>query len=81
MKSKPINVWGMEENVHIPVRIFASDDDLSSDGKLILCSRRQKHRDDVEYVSKRWMMERLKTCLADKPDILKQVTSCIEQNT
>ena len=38
-KNKPVEVWGMERNVQIPVRIFASDDDLSSDGKLILCSR------------------------------------------
>ena len=51
-KNKPVDVWGMESNVQIPVRIYASDDDLSSDGKLILCSRKQKMRDDVEYVSK-----------------------------
>ena len=40
----------MEENIHFPERLYASDDDLSSDGKLILCSRYQMNTDDVEFI-------------------------------
>ena len=80
-KNKPVDVWGMESNVQIPVRIYASDDDLSSDGKLILCSRKQKMRDDVEYVSKQWLMQTLKECLADSPDILGRISARLETNT
>ena len=79
-KNKPVEVWGMERNVQIPVRIFASDDDLSSDGKLILCSRKQKYRDDVEYVSKQWLMKTLTECLADSPDTLRQISARLETN-
>ena len=78
---EPVDVWGMEGNVQIPVRIYASDDDLSSDGKLILCSRKQKMRDDVEYVSKQWLMQTLKECLADSPDILGRISARLETNT
>ena len=78
---KPKDTRKMEGNVQIPVRIYASDDDLSSDGKLILCSRKQKMRDDVEYVSKHWLMQTLKECLADSPDILGRISARLETNT
>ena len=80
-KNKPVDDWGMESNVPIPVTIYASDDDLSSDGKLILCSRKQKLRDDVEYVSKHWVKQTLKECLADSPDILRRISARLETNT
>ncbi len=69
-KNKPIGFWGMESNVQIPVRIYASDDDLSSDGKLILCSRKQKQHDDVEYINKEWMTKQLEDILNSHPDTL-----------
>ena len=73
-KNKPVDVWGMESNVQIPVRIYA-------DGKLILCSRKQKMKDDVEYVSMHWLMQTLKECLADSPDIFGRISARLETNT
>lgn len=78
--NKPVDARGTGDP-HIPARIYASDDDLSSDGKLILCSRKQKHKDDVEYLSKQWVMRTLKECLADRPDILSRICARLEKNT
>ena len=55
--------------------------ELWEHGKLILCSRKQKMRDDVEYVSKQWLMQTLKECLADSPDILGRISARLETNT
>ena len=81
MNNKPIDTWGIERNARIPVKIFASDDDLSSDGKLILCSKKKKLKDDVEYVCKQWVMETIKECLIEYPDILKKISERIETDS
>ena len=70
MITKPSKNWGMEKNIQIPNRIYASDDDLTSDGKLILCSRKQKQPDDVEYINKEWMTKQLEDILNSHPDTL-----------
>ena len=74
---KPPDVRGMD-GTHIPVRIFACDNDLSSVGKLILCSRKQKHLDDVVYLNRQWVMRTLRACLVDCPDVLGRVTASLD---
>ena len=42
--------------------------------------KEQKYRDDVEYVSKQWLMKTLTECLADSPDTLKRISARLETN-
>ena len=77
MAKKPSQNWGMEENIHFPDRIYASDDDLSSDGKLILCSKYQKNSDDVEFINKFWIGKQLDAALSQYPEILDLVKQSI----
>ena len=73
MAKKPSQNWGMEENIQFPEKIYASDDDLSSDGKLILCSRYQKNTDDMEYISTNWISQQLNAALSKYPEILDMI--------
>ena len=70
---RKIDVWGIEKDVQIPIIVYASEDDLSSDGKLILCSRKQVFPNDVTYINGQWMERQLRECLSDNPDIMQMV--------
>ena len=72
-QNKKINTWGIEKNVQIPIKVYASEDDISSDGKLILCSRKQVFTNDVPYINGQWIEAQIKECLKDKPDIMQKL--------
>ena len=77
--NKRKKVWGVERNIERPIKLFTNEDDLSSDGKIILCSKKQKSAKDLVYISKQWLEEQLQECLDNKPDILTIILHKIRQ--
>ena len=75
---KKIDTCGIEKDVQIPIIVYASEDDLSSDGKLILCSRKQVFQNDVTYINGQWIEKQIKEQLQDKPDIMQMVLHLLD---
>ena len=78
--NQKIDSWGIEKDVQVPLIVYASEDDLSSDGKLILCSRKQVFPNDVTYINRQWIETQIQEHLKDKPDIMQTVLQLLNIN-
>ena len=79
-KNQKIDSWGIEKDVQVPLIVYASEDDLSSDGKLILCSRKQVFPNDVTYINRQWIETQIQEHLKDMPDIMQTVLQLLNIN-
>ena len=78
--NQKIDSWGIEKDVQVPLIVYASEDDLSSDGKLILCSRKQVFPNDVTYINRQWIKTQIQEQLKDMPDIMQTVLQLLNIN-
>ena len=78
--NRKIDSWGIEKDVQVPIIVYASEDDLSSDGKLILCSRKQVFPNDVTYINRQWIETQIQEQLKDKPDIMQAMLQLLNIN-
>ena len=78
--NRKIDSWGIEKDVQVPIIVYASEDDLSSDGKLILCSRKQVFPNDVTYINRQWIETQIQEHLKDMPDIMQTVLQLLNIN-
>lgn len=78
--NQKIDSWGIEKDVQVPLIVYASEDDLSSDGKLILCSRKQVFPNDVTYINRQWIETQIQEQLKDMPDIMQTVLQLLNIN-